>query len=108
MTRGVRQRYTRRRGESRRDELGAAVGTSEGGDPRARDARGEGTHTSASFACASIIERFFRWFLRRREGMEGGARVRRGGGGRGRGNDARRDAGKRRDDKQRRAERTPP
>jgi len=56
------------------------VGTSEGGDARARDARGEGTHTSASFACASIIERFFRWFLRgfprgtggRREGQAGG------------------------------------
>ena len=60
--------------------MSPAVGTSEGGDARARDARGEGTHTSASFACASIIERFFRWFLRRREGREGGARVRRGGG----------------------------
>ena len=44
--------------------MSPAVGTSEGGDARARDARGEGTHTSASFACASIIERFFRWFLR--------------------------------------------
>lgn len=67
------------------------MGTSEGGDAAllaARDARGEGTHTSASFACASIIERLFRWFLRRREGREGGARVRRGEGGRGRGNEA--------------------